>query len=84
MFSIEEARSAHTHATYNIAAGVRREYGTESIIRELEIAATQARTSRRDVLRQALRKLYQLVTGRNPQAVSRPQIATDAALGVGN
>jgi hypothetical protein len=84
MFSIEEARSAHAHATYNIAAGARREYGTESIIRDLEMADAQARVARRDMLVKAVMALYSRLTGRNRRAISGQQAAPDVALGLGN
>ena len=54
MFSIEEAKSAHTHATYNIPAGVRREWGSEAIIRELEAEATAVHHARMGKLRNAV------------------------------
>jgi hypothetical protein len=46
MLSIAEAGFAHKHATYDIPAGARLEFGSEAIMRELEIEAAARRKAR--------------------------------------
>jgi hypothetical protein len=84
MFSIEEARKAHVHATYHIPAGGRRECGTENIIREIEATFARERAARRRALRKALIDLCRRITGRHWEASRNQQANSDAALGIGN
>jgi hypothetical protein len=84
MFSIEEAKSVHMYATYNIPVGVRREWGSEAIIRELEAEATAVHHARMGKLRNAVMELYQRIMGSVPKSAPNPRIDSDAALGSGN
>jgi hypothetical protein len=84
MFSIEEARRAHVHATYHIPTEGRRECGTENIIREIEAAVAREREARRHMLRKALIDLCRRIRGRHSEAVRKQQADSDVALGTGN
>lgn len=84
MFSIEEAKHAHTHATYYLPVGVRREWGSETIIRELEAEATAAHHARMSKLRNAAMGLYKRITGSTPKSVREQQEVSGAALRIGD
>ena len=84
MFSIEEARKAHVHATYHIPTGGRRECGTENIIREIEAEVARQRAARMRMLGKALIDLCRRITGRQSEAVRKQQANSNAALGIGN
>ena len=84
MFSIEEAKYAHTHATHSIPVGARREWGSEAIIQELEAEAVAVHHARMGKLRNAVMKFYQRIMGSVPKSAPKQQVDSEAALGTGN
>jgi hypothetical protein len=84
MFSIEEARAAHTQASYNVPFAIRRDCGSESIIRELEAEAIAVHRARMGKLRKAMMELYRRAMGHRSERETEQPAARNAALGVGN
>ena len=84
MFSIAEAKYAHTHAIYNIPVGVRREWGSVAIIQELETEAVAVHHARIGKLQAAVMKLYPRIMGSLRKSAPTQQVDSEAALGTGN
>ena len=84
MLSIEEAKYAHTHVTYKIPAGVRLEWGSEAIIRELEAEVAAAHQVRIGKLRSAMIVLYQRIVGGVPKTAPKQLTDPVAALRTGD
>lgn len=84
MYSIAEAKYARTQATSNIPVGVCREWGSETIVRELEAEATAAHYARMGKLQNAVTKLYQRIIGSAPKSAPMQQVVPDAALRIGD
>lgn len=84
MFSIEEAKSAHKHATYHLPVGVEREWGRETIIRELEAEASAVHHAQVGKVKNALIGLYQRIMGDEAKSAPEQQVGPDAALKIGD
>ena len=63
MCSIAEARFAHTHSTYEIPVGARREFGWETIIWHLEIEAVARRKAKMNKLKLTSARLWRHLIG---------------------
>ena len=63
MLSIDVAGFAHKHATYDIPAGARREFGSEAIIRELEIETAARRKAMMNKLSKLSLRLRRCLIG---------------------
>ena len=84
MFSIEEAKYAHPRVTDSIPVGLRREWGSETIIRELEAEATAAHHARMGKLRNAVMELYQRIMGSVPKSAPKQLTDSEAVLRIGD
>ena len=84
MFSIEEAKYAHPRATYHIPAGVRHEWGSETIAWVLDAEATAVNHARVGKLKNAVTGLYQRIMGNAPKSAPEQQVGPDAALRFGD
>lgn len=84
MFSIEEAKYAHPRATYHIPAGVRHEWGSETIARELDAEATAVHHARVGKLKNAVTGLYQRIMGNAAKSAPEQQVGPDAAIRIGD
>lgn len=84
MFSIEEAKYAHPCATHHIPAGVRHEWGAETIARELDADATAVNRARVGKLKNALTGLYQRIVSNALKSAPAQPAGPDAALRIGD
>ncbi|MEQ1717098.1 MAG: hypothetical protein ABL907_14110 [Hyphomicrobium sp.] len=84
MFSIEEAKYAQPRAFDNIPVGVRHEWGSETIVRELEAEATAVHHARMGKLRNAAMKLFQRITDSVLKSGSKPKMGSVLALRIGD
>jgi hypothetical protein len=84
MCSIAEARFAHTHSTYEIPVGARREFGSEAIIWHLEIEADARRKARMNKLKQTAMRLWRHLIGPAGRVKITPVRGVDTAVGLSN
>ena len=84
MCSIAEARFAHTHSTYEIPVGARREFGSEAIVWHLEIEAAARRKARMNEFRQTLARLWRHLIGPAGRVKITPVRDVDTAVGLSN